>query len=153
VTLADKGVDVGGNVAELDGRVISGCVKGLRGGLAYIPVRWRLVSFSHSFASRRVYLLFFFFIDLFILACSLSRLWRRTFYPGFPVCRPPGGGTLQAPRCQAPQGDEMRTKEVTKERVRSKERTKEKGVRIERTKERRTHSLLVFGGCHEGECK
>ena len=59
MTLADKGVDVGGNVAELDGRVISGCVKGLRGGLAYIPVRWRLVSFSHSFASRRVYLLFF----------------------------------------------------------------------------------------------
>jgi len=39
---------------------------------------------------------------LIVLAFSLSRLWRRTFYPFFPVCCPHDGGILQAPLCPPP---------------------------------------------------
>jgi len=59
-----------------------------------------------------------FFFGLIMLAYSLSRLWRRTFYP-YPVCCPRGGGTLQAPLCLLPglsQEDVVRTEEITKEK-------------------------------------
>ena len=60
------------------------------------------------------------FFCLIILAYSLSRLWRRTFYPS-PVCCPRGGGTLQAPLCPPPGP-------VPKERE-GKWRTKERNVK------------------------
>ena len=60
-----------------------------------------------------------FFVCLIILACSLSRLWRRTFYPFFP-----SSVRAVAARCTLPfalrpcpsQEDVMRTKGITKER-------------------------------------
>jgi len=46
-----------------------------RGLIGVVCVQWG--SLSHS-------LLHILFFCLFALACSLSRLWRRPFYPGFP---------------------------------------------------------------------